>query len=397
MKNRLIFPLLLSLSLLLVSCGGGGGDGGRLTDASRFTNSQIFSSSEKAFVNNLFHTEYLWFDEVADVDYNAYDTPQALIDALKVPQDKWSFMITKSQYDDMVNQKTAGFGFGYTDGFLIYLVRIDSPAWGHLQRGDIILSINGETATNENIAAVSQNLNVATTFTVRRNGSEILLTVTPKEYTFKVTMGKIFNNTTTGYLRYDAFTDASYHEYEAEFTKFKAKRITDLIVDLRYNGGGSVEAASGLLDNFIKGHAGEQQVTLDWNINNKSKNTSYEFDADQDNDLDLSRVIFLVTKNSASASELVISALKPYLGDAYVVTIGDYTHGKPVGMGGKVFENNYYFLINFYVKNKAGEVTSLNGITPTCPAKDDLTHLMGDPDEIMIKTALHYIDTGSCL
>ena len=194
-----------------------------------------------------------------------------------------------------------------------------------------------------------------------------------------------------------AFTSTSYLEYEAEFTKFKAAGITDLIVDLRYNGGGSVEAASGLLDNFVRNHEGEQQVTLDWNVNNKSKNTSYTFDSDEKNDLDMSRVIFLVTKNSASASELVISALNPYLGDANVVTIGDYTHGKPVGMGGRVFESNYYFLINFYVKNSADEVTSLNGIAPTCPAKDDITHLMGDPEELMLKTALHYIDTGNCL
>ena len=386
MKNRLIFPLLLSLSLLLVSCGGGGGGGGSFTD-----------SSENAFVNNLFHTEYLWFDEVADVDYNAYDTPQALIDALKVPQDKWSFSITESQYEDMVNQKTAGFGFGYTTDFRVFLVRISSPAdLAGLQRGDLILKINGEAVSDENIAAASQNLKVATTFTVERLGVNKNIVVTPKEYTFKVTKGKILSGN-IGYLRYDAFTDTSYLEYEAEFTKFKAAGITDLIVDLRYNGGGSVEAASGLLDNFVKNHEGEQQVTLDWNVNNKSKNTSYTFDSDEKNDLDMSRVIFLVTKNSASASELVISSLNPYLGDANVVTIGDYTHGKPVGMGGRVFESNYYFLINFYVKNSADEVTSLKGIAPTCPAKDDITHLMGDPEELMLKTALHYIDTGNCL
>jgi C-terminal processing protease CtpA/Prc len=111
----------------------------------------------------------------------------------------------------------------------------------------------------------------------------------------------------------------------------------------------------------------------------------------------MKRVTFLVTKGSASASELVISALKPYLGDANVITIGDATHGKPVGMAGKAYRNNYYFLINFYVKNNAGKTTPLDGIPATCTAEDDLTHLMGDPEETMLKTALHYLDTGICL
>ena len=133
MKKSFLFPLLLSLSLIFISCGGGGGDGTRVNA------NQTFPSMEKEFVYDLFNTEYLWFDEVAsNVDYLAFDTPQALMDGLKVSQDKWSFSLTEQEYEDMVNQKTEGFGFGYTDGFQIYLVRIDSPAWGHLQRGDII-------------------------------------------------------------------------------------------------------------------------------------------------------------------------------------------------------------------------------------------------------------------
>jgi len=391
MKKSFLFPLLLSLSLIFISCGGGGGDGTSVNA------NQTFSSMEKEFVYDLFNTEYLWFDEVAsNVDYLAFDTPQALMDGLKVSQDKWSFSLTEQEYEDMVNQKTEGFGFGYTNEFQIYLVRIDSPAWGHLQRGDIILKINVETATNENIAAASKNLNVATTFTVEHQGTNENIVITPREYTFKVTEGKILNGN-IGYLRYDSFTDTSYSEYEAEFTKFKASGISDLIVDLRYNGGGSVEAASGLLDNFVRNHKGDRQVYLDWNVNYKSKNSTYSFDEDESNDLNMQRVIFLVTKNSASASELVISALKPYLGDTKVVTIGTATHGKPVGMSGRTYGSNYYFLINFEVKNNAGYRTSLDGIPATCTAEDDFTHPRGDEEETMLKTALDYIANGySC-
>jgi len=398
-KNKFILPLILFLSLLLVSCGSGGSSG-TLTDASRIVDSQTFSSSEKAFVNDLFHAEYLWFDNVSDVDYNTYDEPQALINALKVPQDKWSFTLTESQYDDMVNQKTAGFGFGYTSDFTIYIVRIDAPAYKKLFRGDQILEINGAAATNENIADASKNLNVATTFTVLRIGEgEKNIVITPQEYNFKVTQGNVFthNNKEIGYLRYDSFTSTSVAEYEAEFTKFKAAGITDLIVDLRYNRGGSVDVASILLSNFTNRYPGQRQVYLDWNVNYTSKNSTYTFDEVETNDLDMTRVIFLVTKNSASASEMVISALQPYLGKTNVITIGEATHGKPVGMNGRTYGSNFYFLINFYVRNDDAETTSLDGIPATCTAEDDLNHLRGDPAETMLKTALHYIDTGNCL
>ena len=387
MKKSFLAPLLLSLSLLLVSCGGGG-------NSTNVNGNQPFSSAEKEFVYDLFNTEYLWFDEVAsNVNYLAFDTPQGLIDGLKVPQDKWSFSLTEQDYEDMVNQTTAGFGFGYTDGFQIYLVRIDSPAWNNLRRGDVIVKINGESASHENIAAASQNLNVATAFTVDRLGTDVNIVITPREYTFNVTESAIFGQ--VGYLRYDSFTSTSVAEFEREFTKFKAANISDIIIDLRYNGGGSVEVASTLLDNLSNQYAGQRQVYLDWNVNYQSQNSSYYFSDDvESNDLNMQRVIFLVTENSASASELVISALKPYLGDANVVTIGTATHGKPVGMSGRSYGDNFYFLINFFVRNNAGYTTSLNGIAATCTAVDDFSHQRGDPEETMLKTALDYIANG---
>ena len=114
------------------------------------------------------------------------------------------------------------------------------------------------------------------------------------------------------------------------------------------------------------------------------------------NELNLERVVFLVTQNSASASEMVISSLKPYLGEENVVTIGSYTHGKPVGMAGYIDGSNYYFLINFYIRNNDGISTSFYGIPPTCSAKDDLTHPRGDIEEDMLSTALYYLLHSTC-
>jgi C-terminal processing protease CtpA/Prc len=390
--------LLILVSLLLGGCGGSGN--GKDTNT---TSSQSFSTEEKKFVHSLFLTEYLWYEDVPQyIDYTQYNTPNSLLDDLRVyPPDRWSFALTQKDYDNLVNQKTSGFGFGYLNDFVIYTVLIDAPAWQKLQRGDKIIAINGEPVTHDRLKEASNSIGTATTFTLERNSEIINIVLTPQEYTFKVTDAKVFNHNgkTIGYLRYDSFTSTSVAEIESAFDNFKNNNIDELVVDLRYNGGGSITVASILLDNITNEYPGERQFYLDWNSNYKQNNEHYYFEeaTEQDgNELKMSRVYFLVSRNSASASELVISALKPYLGNNNIITIGEYTHGKNVGMRGRVYNNNYYFLINFYVKNNDGETTGFDGIPPACIAEDDLTHQRGDINETMLQTALYYMDNGSC-
>ncbi len=396
MKKIFYFTLILTIALFLNACGSNSHE-----DSSN--DSQTFSLEEKKFLHNLFLTEYLWYDDVtSNVDYDAYSEPQTMIDDLKLtPPDQWSFTMTKQEYENFANQKTAGFGFGYTSDFFIYLVRINAPAYQKLLRGDKILEINGEAVSDALVRQASQNHNESTTFTLLRDGASVDITVTPREYNFNVSLGNIVQQGAkkVGYLRFDSFTESSVTEFERVFDRFSAANIDELVIDLRYNGGGSVGATSALLDNISSTHAGQRQMYLDWNANTQSRNSTYTFeDANmQDgNELNMRRVFFLVTKNSASASEAIISALVPYLGAHNVITIGDNTHGKPVGMGGRVYGDNYYFLINFFLKNDAGNTTSFNGISNTCTAQDDITRIMGDRDETMFATALHYISHNSC-
>ena len=400
MKKKYYSILIVSLVLLLNACGGGGGS----SVSAALPGTDAFPLQEKRFLHDLFLTEYLWYDQVAsNVDYAKYTEPQEMIDDLRVdPPDRWSFVLTQQEYEEIVNQKTAGFGFGYMIGFRVYLVRIGAPAWGKLQRGDEIIEVNGEAVTDENIRAASQNLDAATTFTVLRNGSSVDVTVTPREYSYKVTQGEVIpqGGSKVGYMRFDAFTESAVGEIETLFDRFHAEAIDELVIDLRYNGGGSVDTTSALLDNITNEYPGQRQMYLNWNANYQNKNSDYRFeDADmQDgNELALSRVLFLVTKDSASASEALINALVPYLGADNVVTIGDATHGKPVGMSGRVYGQHYYFLINFTVNNDDGDTTSFDGIPVDCSAEDDLDHLRGDVNEKMLKTALNYIETGACL
>jgi len=394
MKHKLLTSFFISISLLLNSCGGGSDNSSNDSNSS----TETLSLSEKEFIHNLFLTEYLWYDKVAsNIDYNSFSTAQSLVSELSVnPPDKWSFVVTKQQYENYANQKTIGFGFEYNNEFDIYFVRIDSPAWNKLKRGDRIIEVNGESVSNSNITAASQNINSSTTFRVLRGGNEIDISIGAKEYAFKVTLGKILDNNgvKVGYLRYDSFTESSVGEFEVEFTKFKNANISELVIDLRYNGGGSVDTTSALLDNISCIHSGAQQIKLDWNANYKNNNVNYYFEdvnMQDGNELNMKRVIFLVTKDSASASEALINALVPYLGASNIITIGKNTHGKPVGMSGKSYGDNYYFIINFFVKNSANNSTSFNGIPATCTAEDDLTHARGDKNETMLNTALKFI------
>ncbi|NOR55827.1 MAG: hypothetical protein GQ531_06415 [Sulfurovum sp.] len=393
MKLKKIVSLSL-LALALSACGGGGSDS---------ASSVGLSNSEKIFVHNLFLDEYLWNTQVAEqIDYGDYSTRQGLIDGLKVtPPDIWSFTITAQEYENFANQKTAGFGFAYASDFTLSLVRIDAPAYEKLFRGDKLLQVNGEAVTQENISAAASNLNNPTSFKLLRNGSEVTVVVTPSEYSFKVSLGKVIdhNGKKVAYLRYDSFTESSVEEFEAIFTTFKNANVDELVIDMRYNGGGSILTASLLLDNITDAYPEQRQVYLDWNDDLKSNNNTYTFsdlDLQDGNELTMPRVFFLTTSNSASASELVISALTPYLGKSNVITVGEATHGKPVGMTGRTYGENFYFLVNFLVRNNAEETTSFEGIPVTCAAEDDITKRMGDPEEKMFATALYYIDNTSC-
>ena len=360
-------------------------------------------------IYKLFQTEYYWAEETQkDFNYSTYASPQLLINQLKNKKDRWSFAITKEEYANITSQKSGGFGFKCQDvdnGCHITYVRIDSPADKiGLKRSDIITKINNLVATHDTIYKIGKKLEkLASLSIIRKNSNEKCnATITPRDYTFKVAKGRTVHthkNEKVGYFRLDSFMGAEniVDQIDEAFDNFKKENITKLVIDLRYNGGGSVTVASKLLDKLSTTQINNEQFTLAWNDDYSKNNETYRF-VNNNNSLDLKQILFLTTQASASASELVISAMKPYLSSENIVIIGDKTHGKPVGMGGKTDGNYYYFLINFVVKNSLGFYDYFEGIplTAGCDIDDDPFHDMGDPKESMLKAALHYIDTGSC-
>ena len=391
MQRYLFSILIFVMAVLIQGCG------------SSESSSTDFSQNEKLFLHNLFLTEYLWYDQVAqEVAYDTFEAPQQMIDSLKVLPDRWSYTLTQNDYEEQANQISGGFGFSYSrETFDILFVRIEAPAYGKLLRGDKIVRINEQNVSSDTLTQASQNLNTPTTFEVVRKDELHFIIVTPSDYTFRVSLAKIIsqNEKKIGYFRYDSFTQRSVEEIEEAFALFKQSNIDELVIDLRYNGGGSLATASTLLDNLTNQHPSQPQFRLVWNENYPNKTDTYTFEEQtlQDgNELSIKRIFFLVTENTASASEAIISALIPYLGDENVITIGQRTHGKPVGMQGRTYGDNYYFLINFILQNANAQSSSFDGIEPTCTATDDITHAMGDSNETMLQSAIFYIEHNDC-
>jgi len=330
-----------------------------------------------------------------------------MIDDLKYkPIDRWSMVMTKEENDNFLNQTSGGFGFSYsannTKERVVFFTRIDSPAYrAGLKRGDVILTVNGKKATVEEIQKASLDIGVTSSFEIYRASSDenLQIDIESKEYTFRVTEASTLaseNNETIGYMLFDSFTSTATTEIDNAFDYFKEQNIKKLIIDLRYNGGGSVITASILLDKLVRDRDDEVQFLLEWNSNMQHKNQAGRFETDN-NSIDLDTIIFLTTKRSASASELVINSMKPYLGEK-VITIGERTHGKPVGMEGRTDGKYIYYLVNFIISNRDGFYDYFDGleVTEGCEAEDDLSHQRGDRDEGMLKKALFYIDNGYC-
>ena len=364
--------------------------------------------SFQPYLYELFQKEYFWADKIAkEINYQKYSTPQEMIDGLKyTPLDKWSMVLTKKENSNLLNQKSTGFGFAYPvedeKEKIITHTRINSPAdKAGLKRGDLIIGVNGKEATSQEIQKASEDIGVSSRFEIyRASNNEILeIDIISQEYTFEVTKASVVttdNNQRVGYMRFDSFTGSATTEIDRAFDYFTEQNIDKLIIDMRYNGGGSVTTASILLDKLIRNRDDEIQFVMRWNEQMQHKNQFAYFETDN-NSINLKNIIFLTTEETASASELVINSMKPYLGDN-VVTIGSKTHGKPVGMEGRTDGTYIYYLINFVIVNRDGFYDYFDGLEVTngCKVEDDLEHILGDKEEKMLKKALFYIDNNHC-
>lgn len=358
-------------------------------------NKYTFDQNEKDFLFSELNTNYYWADSVMPSNYTNFTDPNKMIKFFKNKElDKWSYAETFKDYFDSRDQEEVGYGCYFDSGKIVFL-EIDSPCdKAGFKRGDFLLKINNKEISEELFTKVFDNTDVSAKFTVSRNGNEIDLYMAPSRYEYKVSKSSIINknNKKIGYFIYDSFSGDSDLEIEESFTYFKKEDIDELIIDFRYNGGGALTIASILLDK-LAGLNNEDKLQY-YLKNNNSTEKEEAFFMEDANSLDLSRVVFLTSKFTASASELVINSLKPYLD---VKIIGSKTSGKPVGMRGRYISSKYiYWLINFAMFNANDEGEYFNGLSVNCKVEDFIDSSRGDKKDRVINEALFYIENGSC-
>jgi len=198
----------------------------------------------------------------------------------------------------------------------------------------------------------------------------------------------------TGQMVFESFILPSPAELDTAFSFFDKCGIKDLILDLRYNSGGYLHVAQGLASE-IAGQSvfgsGSAFATLQFNNKNLDENYTYKF-SDPDYGLSFSRLVVISTRMTASASEAVMNGLKPFMD---VISIGDTTNGKPVGMNGwSVGDKYWYWPITFKIINKDNEGDYFDGFAPDKSVPDDITHDFDDRNELCLKEAIRYLETG---
>ncbi len=205
-----------------------------------------------------------------------------------------------------------------------------------------------------------------------------------------------------GYINLRTFIGTPAQEdLRAAFAQFRAQGITEVIVDLRYNGGGLASTAE-LLTNLLLGNRSSSDVLTSYtHPPSKASFNKTTFFSPQPQSTSATKIAFITTGSSKSASEAVPNAVLPYLG-ANAALIGSNTAGKPVGQ--KFFDrpacDDRLVAVAFAVKNANQQGDYYTGLASkfqsTCSAADDILRPLGDPQETSIRVALDFLAGKSC-
>ncbi|MFM6976944.1 MAG: S41 family peptidase [Sphingobacteriaceae bacterium] len=359
---------------------------------------------------------YLWTELLPSFEvFRPRDLPDVFSVMSKVrsfqPLDRFSFVERKS---DPVLRETdlvvdMGFSIKYyihTDDLRVSFVNVDSPAGlAGVKRGWRILSIDNRPISGGTQAEIAFLNDVFWGTTpvhlfrfVKPDGSTTNLTIREGVYrSHTVLFHHVYENNAQkiGYLVYNSFGGASsVNELQQVISSFENAGINDLIVDLRYNRGGFV-ASSEAFANLLapQGLGTGRYIMFRYVFNSRHPEMNQSIYFNKTNTLNLSRIVFIVTPSTASASELLINSLTPVM---QVRLIGDrHTYGKPVGFFPiSVYEYNIY-PVSFKTVNSVGRADYYQGFDVDKQVSDDLSHEFGDPEEAELGEALTYLTTGS--
>jgi C-terminal processing protease CtpA/Prc len=294
--------------------------------------------------------------------------------------------------------------FFFADGDLrVRLVEPNSPAAkAGIHRGWQITKINSNTNINTtNASFIIQNIYESTSSSIefkKPDGSSETISLTAGHYTEKpVYLDSVYTvgSKKIGYLVYNSFLGDETQvasEFQRVFNKFSSRNVNDVVIDLRYNGGGYVSLQERLA-NYLINNAGNGGMMMKQIYNDKNSQLNQTTNFHKTGSLDLSRVYFIVGSSTASASELLINNLKPYLD---VRLVGPtHTHGKPVGFFPIPVGTEWYvFPVSFRSVNKNGEGNYFNGLAVNNQVEDGLDKDWGDASEACLASVIRNITTG---
>jgi carboxyl-terminal processing protease len=396
---------------------------------------------EKRWVSAWNDETYLWYREVFDRGPAAFTDPVSYFDSLRTtattpsgaPKDQFHYTYDTAAWQAL---SVGGQSFGY--GFNISLISASPPrqavvaytdpgtpaASANIGRGAQILMVDGVDLVNDGTQAGVNVLNAGLfpsaagnhTFRILDAGSN-----TPRNVTLaagSLALVPVQNVRTlpapyqsVGYVQFNDHIATAEAQLVSAIQQLAAAQATDLVIDLRYNGGGYLDISSEL-SYMVAGAARTQgKVYEELRFNDKNPfglstaerttpfhSTTQGFSLAAGSalpSLNLARVYLLVGGDTCSASEAIINGLRG--AGVAVVLIGNTTCGKPYGFFPQDNCGTTYFTIQFEGVNHLGQGGYSDGFSPNCTVADDFSHALGDPAEALLSTALGHRATGSCV
>ena len=412
------------------------------------------STDENNFLRSWTHQLYLWFAQVPDLNPSLYTTANyfpllktSATTASGNPVDKFHFTYATSTWESLsVQGVQAGYGVNFevvaaTPPRNIVVAFVDPSATGTsatLARGAVVQSVDGVDVNDDTTAGVAtlnaglQPAAVGEThsFTVLDAGASTPRTVTlvsadVTDTPVPVVTTVSSNGATVGYILFNDHIATAESELINAFTTLKQQGVTDLVLDIRYNGGGYLDIASEVAYMIAgsaqtTGHTFElQQFNSQYPTTNPVTgaaitptlfhSTSQGFSVTSGQalpSLNLSRVFILTGAQTCSASESIINSLRGI--NVQVIEIGSTTCGKPYGFYPQDNCGTTYFSIQFRGVNDQGFGDYTDGFSPAntvdpagyvipgCSVADDFEHALGNPAEAQLSEALAYRSGGSC-
>ena len=371
-------------------------------------------ASVNQWVNRNMLDYYLFADLVPVVDPAAFNNPGELIQELRFNELDPFSNIQVAAVQEERTETGGAFGLGFRSmvdsegNERVTTVYTDSPfGRAGVNRGDIIVGIDGVAVDELDDQVIFELLGdrdnpreAVWEFVRGDTGTTEFIPITIGEFTVNsVLFSSTFTNDnfggTVGYLVFDSFIGTSEQDLDVAIADLRDAGITELVLDLRYNGGGLISVANRLASQ-IAGPSVAGETLVSYEFNDEYTDVNFDFDAvNASPSLDLDRVLVLTTGQTASSSELVINGLQPFI---EVVTFGERTLGKPFISASRPFCGVSLNAMEAQGVNSNG-VTVAGGIEADCFAADDVTRDYGSRSgslEGMLASSLDFLLNGTC-